>query len=35
MYPPRKDPIPNQYIQKLTTEKDPSLPPHFEKYLPV
>ena len=34
MSPPIKDPIPNQYINILITEKDPSLPPHLEKYPP-
>ena len=31
--PPRKDPIPNQDINRLNTPKDPSLPPIIEKYL--
>ena len=35
MYPPIKDPIPNQDINRLTTKKDPSLSPNFAKYLPV
>ena len=34
MYPPRKDPIPNQYINKLITKQDPSLPPIIEKHTP-
>ena len=34
MSPPIKDPITYQYINKLITEKDPSLPPHLSKYSP-
>ena len=34
MYPPRKDPITNQYINRLTTKLDPSLPPIKEKHSP-
>ena len=34
MSPPRNYPIPNQYISRLITEKDPSLPPHLAKYPP-
>ena len=34
MSPPRKYPIPNQYINRLRTEKDQSLPPHLAKYYP-
>ena len=32
MYPPRKDPIPNQYINILVTQQDTSLPPIITKY---
>ena len=32
--PPRKDPISNQYINKLITEQYPSLPPIKAKYTP-
>ena len=32
--PPRKYPIPNQYINMLGTVKDQSLPPQLAKYLP-
>ena len=32
MSPPRKDQIPNQDINRLITEEDPSLPPIIEKY---
>ena len=32
MYPPRKDPIPNQYINRLITKQYPSLPPVIEKH---
>ena len=34
MSPPRKDPIPNQYINRLITEQDPSIPPIIAKYPP-
>ena len=34
MSPPRKDPIPNQDINRSITEKYPSLPPHLSKYTP-
>ena len=33
--PPIKYPTPNQYINRLITKKDPSLPPHLSKYPPV
>ena len=32
MSPPRKDPNPNKDINRLITQKDPSLPPIIEKY---
>ena len=32
MSPPRKDPIPNQDINRLSTEKYQSLPPKLAKY---
>ena len=32
MSPPRKDPIPNQYINILITQQDLSLPPIIERY---
>ena len=32
MYPPRKYPNPNKDINRLITQKDPSLPPIIEKY---
>ena len=32
MSPTRKDPIPNQDINRLTTEQDPSLSPIIAKY---
>ena len=31
---PRKDTIPNQYINRLIIEQDPSLPPIIAKYPP-
>ena len=31
---PRKDPIPNQDINRLRTKKDQSLPPQPDKYFP-
>ena len=34
MLPPRKYPIPYQYINRLITKQDQSLPPHLEKYPP-
>ena len=34
MSTPRKDPIPDQYINRLINEQDPSLPPIIEKYPP-
>ena len=35
MSPPRKDPIPNQDINRLITQQDPSDPPIIEKYTTV
>ena len=32
IYPPRKDPIPNQYSNIIINEQDPILPPILEKY---
>ena len=32
MSPSRKDPIPNQYINRIITQKYPSLPPIIAKY---
>ena len=29
--PPRKDPIPNQYITRIITQQYPNLPPHLVK----
>ena len=34
MSTPRKDPIPNQDINRLRTEKYKSLPPQLAKYFP-
>ena len=34
MLPPRKDLIPNQDNNRLSTEKDQSFPPHLEKFPP-
>ena len=34
MFPPGNYPIPNQYINRLSTEKDQSLPPQLSKYCP-
>ena len=34
MSPQRKDPIPNQDIDMLGTEKDQSLPPQWAKFRP-
>ena len=34
MSPPRKDPIPNQYINRLITEKDHFFPKHLAKIPP-
>ena len=33
MYPPRKDPIPNQYINILGAEADKSLPPQYASWV--
>ena len=33
MSPPRKYPIPNQYINILITQQDPSIPPIIENIL--
>ena len=35
MTPSRKDPIPNQDINRLITKKYQSLPPHLAKFPPV
>ena len=35
MSPPRKDPIPNQCINRLTNQQYPSLPPIIEKHTTV
>ena len=32
--PPINDPVPNQYINRLTNGQDPSLPPITAKYIP-
>ena len=32
MSPPRKDPIPDQYINRLITKQDPSLTPIKARY---
>ena len=34
MSPPRKDPIPSLYINRLISEQDPSHPPIIAKYTP-
>ena len=34
MSPPRKYPVPDQYINRLITKQDPSLPPIKEIYTP-
>ena len=34
MSPPIKDPVPNQYINRLTNGQAPSLPPIIAKYIP-
>ena len=34
MLPTTKDPMKNQYINRLTTKKDQSIPPHLAKFPP-
>ena len=34
MFPPKKNPIPNQDIIRLHTKKDQSLPPQLAKFCP-